>query len=198
MLLLNSSSSSSVGILPAILPPLQGMDEMVVGNLRGEISNDATATKTFKKDLNLCKECQNTVRYAPFMDLEYEDVSNFTILHETTMKRIPFPGGRDLQGNWGYVYDVTALSRNPPKFHFNAASHCDIHDQDWEATKRLELSKGGGKGSKILCVVYASEPYHANLNRIRKTWGPKCDGFFRRFQPDRPNSGCGQRRPFLS
>ena len=147
----------------------------------------------------LCNECLQIVQKAPRVKLTKVDVSN------NNKQQHPHKGARDMNGNWGYVPDVTHLRRNPPLFHMDThALHrgCANHDGnykmltqkvvvDWEGHEQAEQEAAMQQQDslrlvatkkkprvKLFCLVYTTSPSHTTvIPRIRETWGPKCDGF---------------------
>ncbi|CAB9508613.1 acetylgalactosamine 3-beta-galactosyltransferase 1 [Seminavis robusta] len=94
---------------------------------------------------------------------------------------------RDDQGQDGYVPDVTALRQNPPGFNLTGGElkdACQIRDSDYKMIHEkvaVDASKKQTKQQaeqKILCVVQTSGHRHYDrIPALRRTWGPKCDGF---------------------
>jgi len=98
----------------------------------------------------------------------------------------------DENGKPGYVHDVKALKRNPPKFDFQESDvKCDHNDAtmqlltqkvhvDLDANQHAEkLAQEGVKPprAQIFCQVYTTQKNHDRVQTIRETWGQRCDGF---------------------
>ena len=104
-------------------------------------------------------------------------------------KEHPHMGAKDENGNWGYVHDEKALSKNPPPFAWpdnNEQQACLPRDDNFRMlTQRVvvdleydkKMSESGVKRDKIFCLIYTIEKGHPKIQFIRETWGPKCDGF---------------------
>jgi len=136
----------------------------------------------------LCKECLEIVQKAKQIDISFEDVSDGHKSH-------PHKGALDVDGNFGYIHNETALRSNPPAFEWsqqNIDHVCNKVDNNYrmltervfvdfeadaEANKLAE--EGKLKRAKIFCLVYTiyDEKKHSRIPNIRETWGQKCDGF---------------------
>jgi len=107
-------------------------------------------------------------------------------------KEHPHLGARDKNGTFGYIYDEKALREDPPGLGLTdqqVKSLCSIHDENWELlTKKIRVdfeghekrereAMSGKKRTKIFCVVYTLDKFHHRIPSIRRTWGPRCDGF---------------------
>ncbi|KAL7452351.1 hypothetical protein ACHAWC_006130, partial [Mediolabrus comicus] len=119
------------------------------------------------------------------IDLKYEDLSGGFENH-------PHMPALDENGKPGYVHDVKALRRNPPKFDFQESeAKCEHNDAtmqlltqkvhvDFDADKHAnKLAQEGVKPprAKIFCHVYTTQNNHDRIRTIRETWGQRCDGF---------------------
>jgi hypothetical protein len=101
----------------------------------------------------------------------------------------PHMGAKDEEGNWGYVHDEKALSRDPPPFSWPDGYEqeaCSLRDNNFRMlTERVvvdteydkKMTDSGVKRDKIFCLIYTIESGHPRIPFIRETWGPKCDGF---------------------
>jgi glycoprotein-N-acetylgalactosamine 3-beta-galactosyltransferase len=128
----------------------------------------------------LSRNRQDIVSKAQPIDLAFVDVSG-------GHKEHPHMGGKDKDGNLGYVVDETDLRMNPPAFEFdNLEAACNNHDSHYKMlTERVvvdfeadEAAKKSGKPRpKIFCLVYTIDSGHINIPAIRETWAQKCDGF---------------------
>jgi hypothetical protein len=130
----------------------------------------------------LCEECLKVVLKAKPVDLSFVNVRAHNQSH-------PHEGATFEQGNSstvGYVYDVTRLRRNPPVFSLQGkelAEECQpTNDAEYVATQRLTLAADqgtkAGSSLSLLCAVYGMDNKRDQIDAIRETWGPKCDGFF--------------------
>ena len=146
-------------------------------------SNDDDGAPDLSKDIHkgqakpsrpLCKECLEIIQRANPVDISFVDVSG-------GHKEHPHMGGRDENGNWGYVLDETGLRRNPDPFDIPADElrlHCEKRDNNWKMLHdkvfvdlEYEKSMAGKPRDKIFCLVYTTEEGHARVPRIRRTWG---------------------------
>lgn len=128
----------------------------------------------------LSQNRQDIVSKAQPIDLAFVDVSG-------GHKEHPHMGGKDKDGNLGYVVVETALRMNPPAFEFdNLEAACNNHDSHYKMlTERVVVDfeadeaaqKSGKPRAKIFCLVYTIDSGHKNIPAIRETWGQKCDGF---------------------
>ena len=128
----------------------------------------------------LSADRENIVSQAQPIDLAFEDVSG-------GHKEHPHMGGKDANGNFGYIQDETALRKNPPAFKFdNLEAACNNHDSHYTMlTERVSVDTAahdaadntGKPRAKIFCLVYTIDKGHESIPAIRETWGQKCDGF---------------------
>jgi glycoprotein-N-acetylgalactosamine 3-beta-galactosyltransferase len=140
-------------------------------------------TKPILPSKPLCEECFQVVLKAPTVNLSFVDVRANNTSH-------PHKGATDEQGNsTGYVYDVTRLRRNPPQFSLQGQElevECaKNNDTEFKAVERLFVDKNEatdtdhtGSSPRILCAIYGMDKKRKNINAIRETWAPKCNGFF--------------------
>ena len=124
----------------------------------------------------LCDECLEIVQKAQPIDISYVDVTG-------GHKEHPHLGAKDVDGNFGYIHDETALRKNPPKLYYpeeNRRRGCSNHDNNWrmlnekvfvdlEADKAAEES--GKRRDTIFCLVYTIDSGHPKIPNIRQTWG---------------------------
>ena len=128
----------------------------------------------------LSSDRENIVSQAQPIDLVFEDVSGGHREH-------PHMGGKDADGNFGYIHDETALRKNPPAFAFdNLEAACNNHDSHYTMlTERVSVDTAahdaadntGKSRAKIFCLVYTIDKGHSSIPAIRETWAQKCDGF---------------------
>jgi hypothetical protein len=119
------------------------------------------------------------------IDLKYVNLSGGFENH-------PHMPALDENGKPGYVHDVKALRRNPPKFDFQESdAKCEHNDAtmqlltqkvhvDFDADQHADkLAQEGVKPprTKIFCHVYTTQNNHDRIRTIRETWGQRCDGF---------------------
>jgi hypothetical protein len=129
----------------------------------------------------LCEECLEVVLNAKPVDLSFVDVR---LVRNQSHPHMGATHGNEETA--GYVYDVTRLRQNPPAFSLQGkelAQECQkTNDTDYIALQRLSLAADQGKTSdsspRLLCAVYGVDSKRDEINAIRETWGPKCDGFF--------------------
>ena len=130
----------------------------------------------------LREENLNIVQQAKPVDLEFKDVSDGHHDH-------PHLGGKDVDGNLGYIHNATHLRMDPPTFGMAKQAlvkACEKHDNNYRMlTEKVYVDlegheaaeKSGKPRVKIFCLVYTTEKGHNRIPRIRETWGQKCDGF---------------------
>ena len=128
---------------------------------------------------NLCQECRTIVEQAPRISLEW-----VSAVSETEPKQHPHMGALDEHGKGPFRYDPSRLRRNPPNPQKNLTHLCRNSVQDMHELSNVRLVTNSSTGNestkapRLLCGLYASQPYHRNVQRARETWGPQCDGFF--------------------
>jgi len=122
------------------------------------------------------------VQQAKPVDISFVDVSG-------GHKEHPHMGAKDENGQWGYIFDETALRKNPPQLMWEDDGErkaCMKRDNNFRMmTERVfvdmeydkKMLEGGAKRDKIFCLVYTIESGHKGIPNILETWGPKCDGF---------------------
>jgi len=122
------------------------------------------------------------VQRPKMVDISYVDVSG-------GHKEHPHMGALDVDGKPGYVHDETALRKDPPAFGYSEqelAAKCAKDDANREMmVERVvveeeydrKMNESGQPRDKIFCLVYTIEKNHNRIPNIRRTWGPKCDGF---------------------
>lgn len=119
---------------------------------------------------------EEIVQKASMVDITYKDVTR-------GKQKDPHRGAQDQHGNWGYVADEKSLRQNPPQFNLTGGilrDACNIRDSEFKMIDEKvaidpNLKK---KSAKILCIVQTSGHRHADrVPALRRTWGPKCDGF---------------------
>jgi hypothetical protein len=131
----------------------------------------------------LCAECLEIVQKAKPVDIYFVDVSNDNANH-------PHKGAVDANGQPGYIHDETALRKSPESFDtvdpMALKESCLKRDNTYNMLKEkvyvdmeYDASMQGKEASrpKIFCLVYTISSFHERIHNIRKTWGPKCDGF---------------------
>ena len=118
----------------------------------------------------LCESCRQVVEQTPLISLEWLNVSNGEHPHKMAL---------DEAGNGPFRYNVKRLRENPPPYIHNQTL-CNVVDRENQALVRIQIasSTSSSSSSKLLCAVYASQEFHSNVQFIRETWGPQCDGFF--------------------
>jgi len=139
------------------------------------------------------------------LDLDYVDVSGGPNLTQRKPLHFgafpPFSHNRTALGQ--YIHDAKALRRqslsSQPPLHMQWTEHqlrqaCLLRDADWRMLQKIHVvteqdlenqrqtlrTVGGvryARPEKILCMIYSTSEGHAKVQRIRETWGPKCDGF---------------------
>jgi len=140
-------------------------------------------------NVTLSNESLEHIARTGMYDLTFVNVTN-------DYKDHPHQGAVDENGLHGYIHDVTHLRKNPIPLGWNettfqancAQNNISVDQYHWPALERLRVynerttQKDNNnpklRPSKILCGVYTSSHLRAGLDKIRETWGPKCDGFF--------------------
>ena len=148
-------------------------------------ASHAQATRQRRNELN-----KIILSTAQVMDLQYVNVTGGHQNH-------PHLGAFDEFGNSGYIYDEKALRKNPIPFNITIEElKCNnktdsitqvfrervfINVSAHENAEILTTKGSGAKEAyyrtKLLCIIYTTEPYHDRIPAIRETWGQKCDGF---------------------
>jgi len=119
----------------------------------------------------LCADCREAVSKSPLIRLDYESL-NETITSSTLNK------AAHVNGTFGYVHDVTSLRKTSPTLTPNR-SYCERNDSSYRVlTERVILAPPPEYPVSILCFVYTLSTAQSRVQRIRETWGQKCDGFF--------------------
>jgi len=124
------------------------------------------------------------------IDLEFEDVTK-----GEREPAHPHRGAKDEDGNYGYVFDESALRNNPSPFQIvgegeegdacvekndgNRKMLTEKVSVDFSAHDAAEAEAKDSKKprAKIMCIVYTIEKNHYRIPSIKQTWGPRCDGF---------------------
>ena len=143
----------------------------------------------------LCRICLKAVQQAHEIDLAYVDVTGGT---NVTNRKLLHWGATFANGSWGYVHDVSTLRQNPPSAYYFSNPHkllnaCSLHDDtyrlitgkirvvseaDLEQQRHQLRARGvAARPERLLCLIYTTSLGHARVQRIRETWGSKCDGF---------------------
>ena len=141
---------------------------------------------------HLCSECLKIVQRAKPMTLEYVDVTGGPNISTRTALHV---GAKDGNGTFGYVHNETSLRRQPPIMNFTGnrlRQACLQHDDDFRMLQKIEVASNDelelqrlklraasvqSKRERIFCMIYSTESGKERIQRIRETWGQKCDGF---------------------
>ena len=155
----------------------------------------------------LCELCQNVIRRRMkargMLDLVFVDVSGGPNLTQRKPLHFgafpPFSHNRTTIGH--YIHDTKSLRRQSLSQPLNMQwtedqlrRACLLRDADWRMLQKIHVvtehdledqrqmlrTVGGvryARPEKILCMIYSTSEGHAKIQRIRETWGPKCDGF---------------------
>lgn len=129
----------------------------------------------------LCAECLEIVQKAKPVDITFVDISDGHTDH-------PHKGATDANGTPGYIHDETALREHPESFDdvdpISLKEACMNRDNTYKMLKEkvfidssYDATMQGKDRPKLFCLVYTISPFHDRVHNIRKTWGPKCDGF---------------------
>ena len=128
--------------------------------------------------------CLEIVQNATPMSLSFVDVSG----NNHSQQQHPHMGAVDANGTSGYVHDVTAMTRHPPRFPaslLNVSEVCQLDDEfklfqervfvdrDYESRNAADpqTQQQHRRRPKILCMVYTTSAGHARVQMIRETWG---------------------------
>ncbi|GKY90436.1 hypothetical protein MPSEU_000017400 [Mayamaea pseudoterrestris] len=125
-----------------------------------------------------CSECLDIIQRMNFTNTSFVPVAH---IHSHL-------GAVDQFGVAGYVHDVTALRRNPPRLNMTQeyiAKECLNQDDDFRMIKERfvidfayeqEMQQSKKPRPRLLCVIYTVASGHGRIQNIRETWGQKCDG----------------------
>ena len=144
----------------------------------------------------LCELCRQVVQRPKPLNVSYVPAIVTASMQRTALHLgATFPNGTTL----GYVHDETALRRQPPPFNYSGVrltQACTLRDDTFAMIQgkirvvseadleqqRKELRARGvplqrTRRETLFCMVYSTDVGHSKLQRIRETWGQKCDGF---------------------
>jgi len=162
----------------------------------------STRQQTKKKNNNnnkpsqpLCQLCLEIVQKAPILDTSFIKLSSDTSPQAVAW----YPSSNNSNSSnfirTGYHHDETALRQAPPLM--NVTPHylrqlCQQRDDTYtmlkqrpiavasptnHTTRGVHSSSSSSSRIRLFCLVYTTASGHSKIQRIRETWGPKCDGF---------------------
>lgn len=141
----------------------------------------------------LCQLCLKIVQKAPIIDTSFIKLSSDTPPLAVAWYPIINSSSSNIIRT-GYHHDEMALRKASPSMNVTQQylqQLCQQRDDTYTMLKQKSIavvpptnhttrevhSSSSTSRVKLFCLVYTTASGHGKIQRIRETWGPKCDGF---------------------